>query len=78
MTLIEKLEARTGALKAGELAILFDVTAQHIYKMAARGSIPSFRVAGAVRFDPQEVARWLRKKQPGSERATEARVSRAA
>lgn len=76
MTLIEKLESRSGALKAGELAVLFDVTAQHIYKMAARGSIPSFRVAGAVRFDPQEVARWLRKKQPGS--AASSGISRAA
>ncbi len=64
MTLIETLETKTEALKADELADLFDVTPQHIYKMAARGEIPSFRIAGAVRFDPHEVARWLRAKYP--------------
>ncbi len=30
--------------------------------MAARGQLPSFRAGGAVRFDPQEVANWLRVK----------------
>lgn len=64
MTLIEKLESKSEALRANDLAALFDVTPQHIYKMAARGSIPSFRVAGAIRFDPQEVARWLIRKGP--------------
>ena len=64
MTLIEKLESKSEALRANDLAVLFDVTPQHIYKMAARGTIPSFRVAGAIRFDPQEVARWLIRKGP--------------
>jgi len=64
VTLIEKLESKSEALRANDLAALFDVTPQHIYKMAARGAIPSFRVAGAIRFDPQEVARWLIRKGP--------------
>jgi hypothetical protein len=35
--------------------------------MAASGSIPSFRISGSVRFDPDEVATWLNEKQaPGS------------
>ncbi len=70
MTLIETLETKTEALKADELAALFDVTPQHIYKMAARGEIPSFRIAGAVRFDPHEVARWLRAKYPNGNGST--------
>lgn len=38
----------------------------YIYKMAASGSIPSFRISGSVRFDPDEVATWLNEKQaPG-------------
>jgi hypothetical protein len=32
--------------------------------MAARGRLPSFRVGSAVRFDPQELAKWLRSKYP--------------
>ena len=62
MNLIEKLEARSGAMKVTELCELLGVDDKHIYRMAARGSLPSFHVGGAVRFDPQEVAKWLRLK----------------
>ena len=63
MKLVETLKSRTGALKVAEVAKLFGVTPQHIYKMAASGSIPSFRISGSVRFDPDEVAAWLKEKQ---------------
>jgi excisionase family DNA binding protein len=62
VNLIEKLEARSGAMKVAELCELLGVDDKHIYRMAARGSLPSFHVGGAVRFDPQEVAKWLRMK----------------
>lgn len=62
MNLIEQLEARSGAMKVAELCELLGVDDKHIYRMAARGSLPSFHVGGAVRFDPQEVAKWLRAK----------------
>lgn len=63
MKLVETLKGRKGALKVAELAELLSVTPQHIYKMAASGRIPSFRVSGSVRFDPDEVALWLKEKQ---------------
>jgi excisionase family DNA binding protein len=63
MKLVETLKSRTGALKVAEVAKLFGVTPQQIYKMAASGSIPSFRILGSVRFDPDEVAAWLKEKQ---------------
>jgi excisionase family DNA binding protein len=63
MRLVEILEGRRQALRVGEVASLFSVTPQHIYKMAARGSLPSLRIAGAIRFDPQELAQWLRAKE---------------
>lgn len=62
MNLIEKLEARSSAMRVAELCELLGVDDKHIYRMAARGSLPSFHVGGAVRFDPQEVAKWLRQK----------------
>jgi excisionase family DNA binding protein len=62
MKLVETLKSRTGALKVAEIAELLSVTPQHIYKMAARGSIPSIRISGSVRFDPDEVAAWLQRK----------------
>jgi len=49
-------------MKVAELCELLGVDDKHIYRMAARGSLPCFHVGGAVRFDPQEVAKWLRSK----------------
>lgn len=67
MKLIEELSKRSSALKVAEVAALFGVTPQHIYKMAANGQLPSFRVAGAVRFDPHDLAHWLSRKAPRAE-----------
>lgn len=47
-------------MKVAELCELIGVDDKHIYRMASRGSLPSFHVGGAIRFDPQEVAKWLR------------------
>ena len=60
--LVRRLQERSTALKARDLAQLFGVTQQHIYKLAAKGGIPSFRVGAAVRFDPSVVADWLKRK----------------
>ena len=62
LNLIEELEARSGGIKVSDLAAILGVDDKHIYRMAARGQLPSFRVGGAVRFDPHEVANWLRLK----------------
>lgn len=59
-----ELEMKEHALKVNEVARLLGVTQQHIYKMAAKQLIPSFRIGGAVRFDPSQVAEWLRRKMP--------------
>jgi len=66
MSLIAQLEGETRVLRARDVAKLFQVTPQHVYKMAAGGRLPSFRLAGAIRFDPHELANWLRKAQPTS------------
>ena len=63
---LQTLESKDCALKASELAKLFRVTRQHVYKLAAAGVIPSFRVGTAIRFDPRQVADWLERKMPPS------------
>jgi excisionase family DNA binding protein len=64
MTLVEVVREKQEALRAQDLAQLLGVSAQQIYKMAAKGEIPSFKVANAVRFDPHETAEWLRERYP--------------
>jgi excisionase family DNA binding protein len=64
MRVIELLEKRTGAMKVSEVAKVLGVSPRQIYKMAASGTNPSLRISGAIRFDPGEVADWLKKKRP--------------
>ena len=88
LNLIEELETRRGAIKVADLTHILGVDDKHIYRMAARGLLPSFRVGAAVRFDPQEVAKWLRakygpelpfvRKAPRATQPREARVRSAA
>lgn len=63
MKLVETLRSKSGALKVSDIAKLLGVTPQQIYKMAASGRIPAFRISGSVRFDPDEVATWLQGKR---------------
>jgi excisionase family DNA binding protein len=62
MTLAELVEEKTEALRVRDVARILDVSAKQIYKMAAKGQIPSMRIANTVRFDPHEFATWLRTK----------------
>jgi len=78
LNLIEELESRRGAMKVSDLTQLLGVDDKHIYRMAARGQLPSFRVGGAVRFDPHEVANWLRLKYGDHSHLTKKRPQREA
>ena len=58
MRIDEILETRRQAMRVSEVANLLCVTPQHIYKMAANGHLPSLRIAGAIRLDPQDLVNW--------------------
>jgi len=53
------------AWTAEELAELLNFNVKHIYRLAKLGRMPSYRVGGAVRFDPQATADWLDGKATG-------------
>jgi len=59
--LIENLEKRQRALKASEVADLFQVSPMTIYRAAKEGSLPSFKVGSSLRFDPKTVIAWLKR-----------------
>jgi excisionase family DNA binding protein len=75
MSIIEQIEKRSSALKVGELAKLLGVTPQHIYRLASEGLIPCFRIEGAIRLDPHDVATWLKSRQPKMTRALHVRAA---
>jgi excisionase family DNA binding protein len=63
------LEKMTQALRASELAKILSTSKMTIYRLVKQGAIPYFRVGGLIRFDPQAVADWLRRKMPSSRSA---------
>jgi len=60
MSLADQIEQMGRALTAEDLAKLLSVSKVTIFKQAAAGRIPSFRIGTCVRFDPKTVANWLR------------------
>lgn len=60
MKLAEQIEKIGRALTADDLARFLSISKVAIYKYAAEGTIPSFRIGVSLRFDPQSVANWLR------------------
>jgi excisionase family DNA binding protein len=78
MRLTETIDGKNGALRVRDVAQLLDVSRQQVYKLAARGEIPSFRVANSVRFDPHDIAIWLREKYPPSVANTSFKMARSA
>jgi excisionase family DNA binding protein len=64
-SLIQTIRSRRTAWKADELADVLSLSQKHILKLAKEQRIPSYRLGGAVRFDPGAVANWLEEKHVG-------------
>ena len=62
ITLADRIEQTGHALTADDLAKLLAVSRITIFKQAKAGRIPSFRIGSSVRFCPNAVAKWLRKR----------------
>jgi excisionase family DNA binding protein len=60
MILAEIVEGKKEALRVAEVARILDVSIKKIYRMAAQGQIPSLKISNSIRFDPREIAVWLR------------------
>lgn len=60
MTLADFVEQKKEALRVEDVAHILGVSIKQIYKMAAKGQIPSMKIANCVRFDPHDIATWLR------------------
>ncbi len=57
---ISMLASSRSALTAGQVAEILQVSPQTIYRAATRGVLPSFKMAGSLRFNPGSVASYLR------------------
>ncbi len=70
MILADLVEQKKEALRVEDVARILDISAKQIYKMAAKGQIPSLKIASSVRFDPYEIAAWMRGQSSTSPIAT--------
>jgi excisionase family DNA binding protein len=52
-------------LTADELAAILRCQPEKVYRLAARGELPSYKVEGRRLFDRDEVARWLERCRDG-------------
>lgn len=63
MSIIETLEKAEHALTVPEVSRLLSVSQRTIYQYAASGRIPALKIGSAIRFDPHELARWIRQRE---------------
>lgn len=60
LDLPSRIERMSRALKVSELASLIHISGNRLYEMVSQGALPSYRIAGSIRFDPKITADWLR------------------
>lgn len=61
--------ASRNLLPAGAVAKMLSLSRQHVYTMATSGELPSIKLRGAVRFDPEDVERFIREHRRGKGKA---------
>lgn len=64
----DRIRAYQRAMTADDLAELFGIHTDTVYKQARSGVIPSFRIGTSVRFDPKSVAEWYEQQTGGSQK----------
>jgi excisionase family DNA binding protein len=60
--LTDRIERMPHALTVRELKTLLQVSDQTIYRMIADQTIPFLTVRNSYRFDPKQIAEWLRQR----------------
>lgn len=49
----------TTLLTVKEVATSLRLTERHIYRLIKEGTLPHYRIGNAIRFDGEQVKRWL-------------------
>lgn len=62
LPLFERIASIDHAITVPQLSTLLHLGRTAIYDLVKRKAIPHFRIGYNVRFDPLEIARWLREK----------------
>ena len=60
--ILEFLQKHAALLDSKDLAQLLGFPPAYVDRLAARGDIPAFHIGKLFRFDPDEIAAWIKKK----------------
>jgi excisionase family DNA binding protein len=77
MILADIIEGKKEALRVAEIAPILGVSIRTIYRMAAKGQIPSVKTSHTLRFDPHDTATWLRNLSKANSVSTVSLMDRA-
>jgi excisionase family DNA binding protein len=64
-TVIETLSTDPGFIDANAISVLLRRHVKTIYKMARKGTIPSYQIGGVILFDKGEIAKLLTESRRG-------------
>jgi excisionase family DNA binding protein len=56
------------AMTVRDVAAFLNVDEKTIYRLAQRGDLPGFKVAGAWRFQRHDIQRWIDAKKSGDKK----------
>jgi excisionase family DNA binding protein len=59
LSIKERLAKCQTALTAEDLSKLLAISEPTVYKMVKNGSMPHYRIATLIRFDPKQISEWL-------------------
>jgi excisionase family DNA binding protein len=58
--IIEQLENHKGLLSVAAVAVLLGESVDTVYRRAKRGKMPHVRIDSTTKFDPRELAAWIK------------------
>jgi excisionase family DNA binding protein len=54
---------KTDVITIQELAVYLKMAEKTLYRLAAQGDVPGFKVGGAWRFRKSEIDKWIKKQE---------------
>ena len=65
MKIVEILEARTTPLSVRDVVAVTGISKSKVYQKIAQGELPSIRIDGSIRIDPNQLIVWWKQHQAG-------------
>lgn len=65
MKIVEILEAKTASLSVRDVVEITGMSKSKVYQQIAHGELPSIRIGGSIKIDPNQLIEWWKQHQIG-------------